>query len=318
MPQHSVNARIILRNDTAANWASTNPVLAVGEIGAENNTGLLKMGDGETPYNSLPYINDNALIDNNLITKVNGALTIGGHGRSYWTYDAELNRETEVVENDLAQWPATVQLEIKNNTARWVVPSMDIDLMRGTIDGALITVDSNRLNPQYPNEVTSKSYVDSQIDSRIAAADHLRRLVVTQLPANNAAAANTIYMVKDNSVQGSDKYREYILIDGVLTQIGDTSVDLSGYIQKVSNPTTGNLVTLAQDGSLVDSGISSAVLTQNSLSIATTTVLGGVLSSDLTNSVRVNSSSGIMEVNQITTDKLINGQNEFVLNGGHA
>ena len=36
-------------------------------------------------------------------------------------------------------------------------------------------------------------------------------------------------MVKDANVLGADKYNEWMLIDDVLVQIGDTSVDLSGY-----------------------------------------------------------------------------------------
>lgn len=46
-------ARIQLRRDTAANWASANPVLADGELGVETDTGVVKHGDGSTAYNSL-------------------------------------------------------------------------------------------------------------------------------------------------------------------------------------------------------------------------------------------------------------------------
>lgn len=43
------------RNDTAANFTSVNPVLRVGEIGLENDTGLFKFGDGTTVWTGLPY-----------------------------------------------------------------------------------------------------------------------------------------------------------------------------------------------------------------------------------------------------------------------
>lgn len=46
--------RIRTRRDTAANWASINPVLGLGEEGWERDTGVVKIGDGSTPYNSLP------------------------------------------------------------------------------------------------------------------------------------------------------------------------------------------------------------------------------------------------------------------------
>jgi hypothetical protein len=48
-------AIIKLRRDTAANWASANPVLASGEQGLETDTNKMKIGDGSTAYNSLPY-----------------------------------------------------------------------------------------------------------------------------------------------------------------------------------------------------------------------------------------------------------------------
>ena len=43
------------RRDTAANWASTNPTLAAGEIGLETDTGLVKYGNGSTAWTSLAY-----------------------------------------------------------------------------------------------------------------------------------------------------------------------------------------------------------------------------------------------------------------------
>ena len=44
---------IQVRRDTAANLASVNPVLNSGELCNETNTGKLKIGDGQQPYNSL-------------------------------------------------------------------------------------------------------------------------------------------------------------------------------------------------------------------------------------------------------------------------
>ena len=47
--------RIQLRRDTAANWATVNPVLADGEIGLEQDTGQFKLGNGVSTYTALPY-----------------------------------------------------------------------------------------------------------------------------------------------------------------------------------------------------------------------------------------------------------------------
>jgi Major tropism determinant N-terminal domain len=44
-----------LRRDTAANWTSSNPVLAAGEIGFETDTNKFKIGDGTTAWTSRSY-----------------------------------------------------------------------------------------------------------------------------------------------------------------------------------------------------------------------------------------------------------------------
>ena len=49
------NIRVIVRRDTAANWTYFNPVLLKGEPGYETDDRGLKYGDGETPWNELPY-----------------------------------------------------------------------------------------------------------------------------------------------------------------------------------------------------------------------------------------------------------------------
>lgn len=50
-----MTTQIKLRRDTAANWVSANPVLALGEPGLETDTRQIKYGDGSTAWNSLLY-----------------------------------------------------------------------------------------------------------------------------------------------------------------------------------------------------------------------------------------------------------------------
>ncbi len=47
--------RIKIRRDTQENWKKYNPVLSLGELGYETDTKQLKIGDGETAWNSLAY-----------------------------------------------------------------------------------------------------------------------------------------------------------------------------------------------------------------------------------------------------------------------
>jgi hypothetical protein len=50
-----MSVKIQIRRDTSAQWSSTNPVLAAGEIGYETNTRKMKIGNGSTAWNSLSY-----------------------------------------------------------------------------------------------------------------------------------------------------------------------------------------------------------------------------------------------------------------------
>lgn len=64
---------IKIRHDQAENWTLKNPILQVGEYGYEEDTFLLKIGDGSTSWNNLPYLNK---ISNTYFEKgENGELT---------------------------------------------------------------------------------------------------------------------------------------------------------------------------------------------------------------------------------------------------
>lgn len=317
MAQNRVKATLILRNDTAAEWYSKNPILALGEIGAENDTGLLKLGDGIHNFNSLEYINGGSQVssDNNLVTKVNNKLTVANFGKSYWTYSIESNQEIEIEESDLTQWPQNLALDIKDGVARWVESKITYLHSQGKIICDSITLAQN-YSPTNDDDVSTKRYVDTKISQAIANAPHLKRLIVSELPSSNIQD-NTIYMVKDVTSTGDDKYKEYLKINGELVQIGDTSPDLSNYIQKpdTSNYTQGHSLVLNSEGELTDSGYSAAPPV---LTVATFTTLGGVKSSDSPNEIKVNN-QGFMTLNSVATDLLyVPVGSTFIINGGNA
>jgi hypothetical protein len=62
-----MSVRIQLRRDTAANWASANPILTQGEPGYESDTGKIKYGDGSTAWNSLGYAPAAAIVDGTIV-----------------------------------------------------------------------------------------------------------------------------------------------------------------------------------------------------------------------------------------------------------
>ena len=52
----TLNTTFKLKRGTAARWAEVNPILEQGEPGFVYDQNRLKVGDGVTPWNDLPYI----------------------------------------------------------------------------------------------------------------------------------------------------------------------------------------------------------------------------------------------------------------------
>ena len=89
-----------------------------------------------------------------------------------------------------------------------------------------------------------------------------------------------IYLTKEAGFTKVDPYTEWIYTSGgVWNVIGETSVDLSGYIEKVTSGTSGNLAKIASGGSLEDSGVAASgveTAVQNAHSHANKAVLDGI------------------------------------------
>lgn len=52
---NTLKTRIVIRNDTVANWVANDPVLLKGELGIETDTNRFKIGDGTKKFSELPY-----------------------------------------------------------------------------------------------------------------------------------------------------------------------------------------------------------------------------------------------------------------------
>lgn len=64
-----------LKRGTAERWYTVNPILAIGEPGFVYDANKLKIGDGVTPWNELPYIEGSGSATTTL-TPVDGSLII--------------------------------------------------------------------------------------------------------------------------------------------------------------------------------------------------------------------------------------------------
>ena len=73
---------------------------------------------------------------------------------------------------------------------------------------------------------------DKKIADAIAAIDHLKRVIVDELPAVEEADVNTIYMMPSGLLEDANKYYEWILINGVFEKVGSWEVNLDDYALK--------------------------------------------------------------------------------------
>ena len=102
---------------------------------------------------------------------------------------------------------------------------------------------------------SANTYTDSKIAevyTTISGINHFTTKIVTSV--NEVKEPGVLYLIKDNTATGSDKYNEYLYVDGYPVLIGDTSTDLSNYYTK------------AETASLVENGIA-AISTQLALEV---------------------------------------------------
>ena len=168
---NSIPVTLKIRHDDASTWTTKNPVLAVGEYGLEDDTFLLKIGDGISTWQQLRYLNK---LDSSYFQKqADGTITFS------------------------AAFQQTINSLIANAGNG------------GTVEQLTITN-----APVNPTDATNKQYVDQAI----AAAGHLTRTIVAQLPNTEDVDEYTIYMIKNG-----DSYDEFMFIDNQFERIGNTT-----------------------------------------------------------------------------------------------
>jgi hypothetical protein len=137
-------SKIQLRRDTAANWSSTNPILASGEIGFITDTNKFKIGNGSTAFNSLSFFNGNLtgsvlddLSDVTITSATNGDF-LRWNG-SAWINDA-VNLSTDTVGDYVASLVAGTGITLSNNSGEASTPTVALTNSSLTINGTSISL----------------------------------------------------------------------------------------------------------------------------------------------------------------------------------
>jgi hypothetical protein len=117
-------AKIKFRRDTAAAWTQANPVLAQGEPGFEHDTGLLKIGDGETTWTQLDYASGSggdSLTDDKAVT-----VTVGN--TDYFAIVNRANNDADGVESSAVAYDSDnnlITLHISDVNSNELDPATD-------------------------------------------------------------------------------------------------------------------------------------------------------------------------------------------------
>lgn len=117
------------------------------------------------------------------------------------------------------------------------IPAPDLDTVikkiTGAVEGDVAVFDSTGAIKDTGLKVTdipTSATVEQMIAEKLANLSHMKKEIVQELPNAADADANTFYLIKIDSVTGTDKYEIWTLIGNELVLIDDTSIDLSNYV----------------------------------------------------------------------------------------
>ena len=163
---------------------------------------------------------DGISIDDNVISATGG----GGGGEENVIEAITMNSASVPVTNKTAaitEIDPTVPSWAKQQTK----PSYNYSEISNTPDlSGFITKSVNDLTNYY---LKSETYTKAEVQALIGAIQNFHYEIYATLPASGES--NVLYLIGPTG-SGADKYEEYVYLNNTFTKIGDTSIDLSGYV----------------------------------------------------------------------------------------
>lgn len=150
-------------------------------------------------------------------------------GASVASEVTNLTSRVEAVESDIAD------LESNKANAADVHTKTEITEIVSDLEDS-IAEKANADDVYTKSEVYTKTEADSAIAAKVAAAEHLKRKIFDTkdlaqefVDANPDTADQYIYMIPSGLQLDSNRYYEYMVLEGILEQVGNWEVDLSDY-----------------------------------------------------------------------------------------
>lgn len=239
-----LNARVIMWDDTPANLASNNPVLLKGEIVIERGSSLkMKIGDGTTSYNSLPYYGGNVVISSTAPLSSDYQYAVG----TMWFRNNDNNTPNrayylESVVTTTATWRKIItdQDLATYAAANHVHGNITNDGKVGTVaDKFLETGSGGTVQASAKNSAFNKSFEDSSaamamdgvasagVSSNVARADHKHPSDSSKINVSEKGVANGVATLGADGKVPSAQLPSYV----------DETVEVQDFVATL--PTTG-------------------------------------------------------------------------------
>lgn len=274
-------AKIQFRRDTAANWASVNPILSQGEIGQDTSNSILKIGDGIAPWDNLPTL---TISESAIDTKISDL--VGGAPGALDT----LNELAEAI-NDDASYASTVTTalgtktnktsnqSLSSSTDAMTISDHTITLTRGDGSTDVVTIpDNNTTYSVQDGELSEKSFTSAEKTK-------LGNIEDSATADQSASEIKTAYESNTDTNEFSDA--EQTKLDGI-----EGGADVTDTTNVVASLTAGTNVAISAGGTVSSTDTTYSVgdngLTQKNFTTTLKTKLDGVeASADVTDTTNV-------------------------------
>lgn len=230
--------RIQFRRGTAAEWSSTNPILASGEVGFETDSKKFKVGDGTTRWNDLTYY-----VTGTITGVVAGGGLIGGGT----TGTVTLSLDSAVLSGTVFNNRGDLLTATANDS-----PSI---LPVGSTDYDVLQVDSTKVTGLAYGKVQTAAIADNAVttakilDTSVVTSKILDSAITTAKLDNSSVtdtklAANAVTTSKiNNGAVTSDKLGEGSVTTSKIADLSITGVKFADNIitsAKIANGTIVN------------------------------------------------------------------------------
>ena len=180
--------QIQIRRDTANNWTSVNPVLAQGEWGWEYDTLKIKLGDGISNWNNLPYLSNTplphapthtdgtddiqdatssqkGLATAQQISKLNNIednaqVNVNADWNSSSGDSQILNKPTDLT--DLSSHSVTELNDVSNAGSGNIITDIERTKLNNIEDGAEVNQTDAEIKIQYENNANTNAFTDAE------------------------------------------------------------------------------------------------------------------------------------------------------------